>query len=249
MEPPVAEEPRNVFIDVIPACRSRVEDVMRHRIGININTNNKGELIDDQDGDGTPSKDKPIKKFDPIGNHEQEIRRVLYERRRFVAQALCILFWVIVLAMMTSRTTGTDYLVEAETLRGGGATGAGIKTEMKVQPFLPMDPRTKIERVGQFNHSEIGYVTSVYDESQLCGAIMLAWALKSRDPNTDLVAVVSGMTEKTHALAIDALQKAGFKVYKAPLLKKPDNLDKNYEYAYTTMNVVSPFVPEGIQII
>mmetsp|Transcript_11388 Transcript_11388/g.27485 ORF Transcript_11388/g.27485 Transcript_11388/m.27485 type:complete len:422 (-) Transcript_11388:405-1670(-) len=69
------------------------------------------------------------------------------------------------------------------------------------------------------------YVTELHHGTgYLCGAAMLAWNLRTRGEDIDLVALVSGHLGETyeeHQNAISYLKELGFKVHSSPLLKNP----------------------------
>lgn len=88
---------------------------------------------------------------------------------------------------------------------------------------------------------ELGYIISMFGSiDYLCGAIMLAWTLRDRDPNHDLVAVISGKLDspENYTFAVEVLEEAGYKVYNTPLLEGPTKERPWFKYYYSKLNVV-----------
>jgi hypothetical protein len=118
--------------------------------------------------------------------------------------------------------------------------------------------KNPVSKEGQISHlrlikdtnptrNEMGYVISVFSTSSyLCGAVMLAWALRDRDPRYDLVAVISGQLEsyENYIFTKEVLQKVGYRVYDSPLLMKPNlAMDHKYlKYHYSKLNVVRAII-------
>ena len=101
------------------------------------------------------------------------------------------------------------------------------------------EPPVQITASGE--KRKLGYTVSMFAGTRyLCGAIMLAWTLRDRDPDHDLVAVISGELEspENHKFAKEVLQKAGYRVYETPLLKNPLSKNNYYQYHYSKLNVV-----------
>jgi len=66
------------------------------------------------------------------------------------------------------------------------------------------------------------YVTSLFlGTKYICGAVMLAWTLRHRHPDIDLVALVAGHLsphDEPHLHALETLRRVGYKIVEAPLL-------------------------------
>eukprot|EP00522_Entomoneis_paludosa_P006175 CAMPEP_0172445668 /NCGR_PEP_ID=MMETSP1065-20121228/5466_1 /TAXON_ID=265537 /ORGANISM="Amphiprora paludosa, Strain CCMP125" /LENGTH=424 /DNA_ID=CAMNT_0013196595 /DNA_START=182 /DNA_END=1456 /DNA_ORIENTATION=- len=86
----------------------------------------------------------------------------------------------------------------------------------------------KTRNLGFFSRNpteKFAYATEVHGGTNyLCGAAMLAWTLRNRDPNIDLLAIVSGHlgdSREEHLNAIEYLKKSGYTIRYAPNLMNP----------------------------
>jgi hypothetical protein len=123
----------------------------------------------------------------------------------------------------------------SETIRANAKKNAVSKEGQNSHLRLIKDTKT--------TRNEMGYVIAVFNNANyLCGAIMLAWALRDRDPQYDLVAVISGQLEsyENYIFTKEVLQKVGYRVYDSPLLMKPNlaMYHKYLKYHYSKLNVV-----------
>jgi hypothetical protein len=182
------------------------------------------------------------RKLDPEGEHEADIPVGRARHTRMKSFFITLVF--------VSLTIGWFSM--------GIHSTSSIATETKENIALApktMEPNAKNHPVSKENQSshlitindakptrnEMGYVISVFGNSRyVCGAIMLAWALRDRDPRYDLVAVISGQLDsyENYIFTKEVLQKVGYRVYDAPLLMKPNITFLFRKYFYSKLNVV-----------
>ena len=93
---------------------------------------------------------------------------------------------------------------------------------------------------------EMGYVVSIHGSNthELCGALMLAWTLRDRDPGHDLLAVISGelSSQEEYSFTREVLQKVGYNITEGKDLLNPQSNDPIDKYIYSHLNVVRTYV-------
>ena len=91
----------------------------------------------------------------------------------------------------------------------------------------------------------IGYGVSLFGSIEyICGAVMLAFTLQNRNPNHDLVAVISGTlgtTKEQDQIGVEILQRAGYRIVRMEPLTIPTVKanQSHYQNFYSKLNAVS----------
>jgi hypothetical protein len=197
------------------------------------------------------------RKLDPEGDHEADTGRA--QRTRMKSFFITLIFVSLTIGRLSmgihsSSSIATETkerialapkTMQANAQKNPALTPETTQANAKNRPVSKETQSSHIRPIKdeKSTKNEMGYVISVFgNSSYLCGAIILAWALRDRDPRYDLVAVISGQLDsyENYIFTKEVLQKVGYRVYDSPLLMKP-NVATNHKYLkyhYSKLNVV-----------